>query len=435
MAHLVCCWDELFKETQDLAEHLFIASWQRHQFMSLSNNVPDSWVVMLADFAENFRCKLQDEIQSAHWSYQQATVHPIVAYYRCPEENCREIVQESLVFISPDIRHDASAVQRFFQLANDHLRQPIAISHEVQFTDGCGAQYKSRQPFADVTYSKEDYGFWAERAYFGSKHGKGPCDGLGAVVKQSTKLAVVARDVVVQNAEEMFKYLHKNMTISRTTTGSGCQHRLRKFFLVNDIMHKRDDRCPDKCVKGTLKLHSVSGLAPGVIQGRSLSCFCGPCTEGNYDNCMHKEYVKAWTAHTLSLPDTPATPTVNLEKKSNPSKMNPSKVEPVQSQTSPKTEAIQSRTGPKSNPSKVELVKSQSRPICRTHPKLNLYKVNAIQSRPMSNPSKVKHVQSQTSPKTKAIQSRTGPKSNRSKVKPVQSQAHRKSKLVKTKLS
>lgn len=38
---------------------------------------------MVADFAENYRCTHQDEIQSAYYQYQQVTIHPIVAYYKC----------------------------------------------------------------------------------------------------------------------------------------------------------------------------------------------------------------------------------------------------------------------------------------------------------------------------------------------------------------
>ena len=34
------------------------------------------------DFAEDYRCRSQEEIQSAYWSQTQVTIHPVIAYYK-----------------------------------------------------------------------------------------------------------------------------------------------------------------------------------------------------------------------------------------------------------------------------------------------------------------------------------------------------------------
>jgi len=141
----------------------------------ISKKVPSNWVVFVMDFAENYACAYQDEIQSAYWQYNQVTLHPIVAYYSC--ETCTEnVFQESIVFISNDRTHDAHAVHHFVETANKHLIEvrQLEISHQVQFTDGCGAQYKSKVPFCDISHTLTDFGFQTERSFFGSRHGKGP---------------------------------------------------------------------------------------------------------------------------------------------------------------------------------------------------------------------------------------------------------------------
>ena len=61
---------------------------------------------MVLDFAEN-----QDEIQSAHWAVNQVTVHPIVVYYSCADCTIQHVVQEAVVIISEDLKHDGHAVQ------------------------------------------------------------------------------------------------------------------------------------------------------------------------------------------------------------------------------------------------------------------------------------------------------------------------------------
>jgi hypothetical protein len=55
---------------------------------------------MIQDFVENYRTFYQDEIQSAHWQYEQATVHPVICYYQCQEKGCRETVTESIICIT-----------------------------------------------------------------------------------------------------------------------------------------------------------------------------------------------------------------------------------------------------------------------------------------------------------------------------------------------
>ena len=74
---------ELLQEITFLSEHLFRAKWQHQQFESLRNRrpFPCHLLMMVMDFAENFTCLYQHEVQSAHWHHEQVTIHPIAAYY------------------------------------------------------------------------------------------------------------------------------------------------------------------------------------------------------------------------------------------------------------------------------------------------------------------------------------------------------------------
>ena len=64
---------ELTKEVQFLCEHLYRADWQHTQFTLLKElrPFPEETVCMVMDFAENFTCTYQDEVQSAHWHHEQ----------------------------------------------------------------------------------------------------------------------------------------------------------------------------------------------------------------------------------------------------------------------------------------------------------------------------------------------------------------------------
>lgn len=261
--------DELLNEMSSISLHLFVAGWQYQQFNHIKQEMSERWVVVIADFAENYRTFFQDEIQSANWQYQQITLHPTIAYYRCPEKDCNEIITESMVCISDDLKHDASSVHAYMSTVNKYLSQKIPINHQVQFTDGCSAQYKSREPFMDLSCGLEDYDFSVERNFFGSRHGKGPCDGLGVVIKQAARRAVERREVTITNAKDMYDHCSQSLTLKKGKDEECC-HKLRTFFIVSNIKRNRS-RNPSKALPGTRKVHCVKGVQYGQVAVRNLS--------------------------------------------------------------------------------------------------------------------------------------------------------------------
>jgi hypothetical protein len=92
---------------------LFEARWQQVQFGILSKSLKEKQIIVTADFAENFICFNQNEIQGAHWMRNSVTIHPtiVTCNYMCPDN---QIVEECIDIISDDLVHDAHAFQHFF---------------------------------------------------------------------------------------------------------------------------------------------------------------------------------------------------------------------------------------------------------------------------------------------------------------------------------
>jgi hypothetical protein len=84
------------------------------------------------DFAENFTTKYQDECQSAHWCYDQVTIHPIVCYYNGASG---KTVTQEVVYISNDLTHDANLVDHFFknfvEFLQHHYSRQQTPSHDL----------------------------------------------------------------------------------------------------------------------------------------------------------------------------------------------------------------------------------------------------------------------------------------------------------------
>ncbi|KAK6192316.1 hypothetical protein SNE40_003804 [Patella caerulea] len=288
---------EFLKEVEALSLHLHNAKWEHSQFTNLTSKaLPKGWVVMVLDFGQNYTCINQDEAQSAHWFHNQVTVHPIVTYYNCQNTHCHEIVKEELVMLSDDLNHDTSAVKAFIRQAEDHLtdKRNLKIEHVVQFSDGCASQYKSKQAFRDISDSTSHS---TDRYFFGSRHGKGPCDACVGVVKSSIRNAVLRREVIVQSAEDAFGYCRIKMT--RDETDDQCNHSKRTFFLVKNISHRKNSNL--MTIVGTRSLHCVASVTgPGdAVWTRNLCCYCDVCIGYESGLCESTGHVDNWTLQPL----------------------------------------------------------------------------------------------------------------------------------------
>ena len=260
--------------------HLFVAAWQYHMFSSMKKNVKEGEVVSVYDFAENYRTSYQDEVQSAHWNYNQVTVHPVVNYYSC--HGCTELVTHSVVVISDDLKHDAFAVDSFIRKVHSFFYEKnLKFKRSIEWSDGCAAQYKSKLPFY-LLQRRGSNGLPVSRHYFGSRHGKNPSDGESAVVKSAVCRAVQCRRAVVRGAEDFFKFVSANLKKG----GEMCSHFKRDFIYVraSDIPRPRMNVKP---LPGTRSIQSLEAQ-DGCIKHRNLS---------SLDASTDSDYVDAWKQH------------------------------------------------------------------------------------------------------------------------------------------
>ena len=162
--------------------------------------------VAVCDFAENHLCKYRNEVHSAHWGYSQVTVHPCVLFYPC--QACEELVTDYLVFLSDDLSHDAHMVEVILSQIKHHLQKEAGVENFIIWSDGCAAQYKSKLPFYYISQNPD-----VQRAYFGSRHGKSPCDSCGGVIKTAVDEDVVGEGLTIQSAESMYCHLMQHYTL------------------------------------------------------------------------------------------------------------------------------------------------------------------------------------------------------------------------------
>ena len=158
------------------------------------------------------------------------------------------------------------------------------------------AQYKSRHCMGDVSFSVNDFGFLTVRNYFETSHAKGPQDGAGASLKHKADMAVIRREDVIQNANELFDFARANLSLASTTHFQSQVVKLKRrvFFFVSEHDRDRPYRM-FKEVKNNRTIHSI--LANGLernLKIRKLSCYCEKCLQTVYEECANKQYVENW---------------------------------------------------------------------------------------------------------------------------------------------
>lgn len=90
---------------------------------------------------------------------------------------CDEIVDESVVFITADMKHDSYMVKAATDRLEKHLKEKgVPVEKHIIYSDGCSAQFKSKVPFLNLLDKH------TEIFYFGIQHGKSQCDALGGFV-------------------------------------------------------------------------------------------------------------------------------------------------------------------------------------------------------------------------------------------------------------
>ncbi len=100
---------ETFAERlKDLQRHDFIAKMQTAYMKQIKEGAMENKVILVADFAENYRSVLQDAAHGFHWNNEQATIHPLVIYHRFLDTELmdNDLKHFSFVIISDCMTHN-----------------------------------------------------------------------------------------------------------------------------------------------------------------------------------------------------------------------------------------------------------------------------------------------------------------------------------------
>ena len=135
------------EEIVEFKDHVERVKNQYNQFKQLKEILPSNHAMVQMDFAEDYKCQSQDEIQSAYWNATQVTLYPTVVYYK--EENTLE--RKSFIFVSNEPAHNASTVFAILRKLVPEIKKIVPNLDMVHYwTDSPTSQYRNKSIFSIV---------------------------------------------------------------------------------------------------------------------------------------------------------------------------------------------------------------------------------------------------------------------------------------------
>lgn len=240
---------EMSTQFKKLLPHNFIAKRQSEYFQEKNNNLQDGEVILQCDFSENYAYVAQDAVQGFHYNNDQCTVHPAVFYYK--EGN--EMKHRNIVLLSDCTTHDTAAVYILQQTVIPEIKKVCPNVKKIYyFTDGAKQHYKNRYQIINLINHEKDFNVKAEWHFHATAHGKGACDGVGAVLKREATRASLQRKPqdAILNAKALFDWAKEHI-------------KSIQFFIYSKQQHEKMKR----------SLNKRFSAAPSVTKIQSAHCF------------------------------------------------------------------------------------------------------------------------------------------------------------------
>ena len=160
-------------------QHVYVKRQQAAFMQKQKSAVDGKNIVLQVDFSENASIAYQNEIQSVHWGYAQATLFTCYAWIN-------ENVSESTVIISNDLNHGKVAVYNFMNHIFASLKQKYPQIEKIDvFSDGASSQFKQKYLFSNLHDWQNQHQVQIGWNFFATSHGKGIVDGIGGTVKRT----------------------------------------------------------------------------------------------------------------------------------------------------------------------------------------------------------------------------------------------------------
>lgn len=277
--------DNFERDLPKYLRHRNIKQVQDSALKKDKENLKEGEILIQTDFAENYTIRYHSEVMEKHWtSVPGVVILTAVIYYK--ESG---VLKHKSYAVASDVSTNTT-------LEMVYLLEGILIDlrnsgiyfgkHVYLWTDGATKHFKNRFAMCFLTKFEDMYGSPIVWNFNESYHGKGPMDGIGAVVKHSVFMTCLREQVVVQNAKDFCEVAQRkcpSVTVifrSAEALEEKCQEYIRIWQGAKDCSGILQARCVRPIGPYQVKLYKTSSDTQPLFPTRNLA----PSYEDSIDN-------------------------------------------------------------------------------------------------------------------------------------------------------
>lgn len=209
-------------------EHLYFKNAQQGYYQKLREDLDDQTLLLLMDFAENVSLHAQEEVSNKFYRREMASLFTAVVYRKVNGK----LQHRSYGVFSDDLKHDVSHVMLALRAIRQSTPRPgedeifsgdpfAGISKICYFTDGARQHFKSKNSMWFLGLHNEIFGVPGVWHFHCSGHGKSPCDGVGASLKniirrRALKETPAATTKPILNALDIYRWSLEEPSLKTT---------------------------------------------------------------------------------------------------------------------------------------------------------------------------------------------------------------------------
>ena len=228
-----------------LKAHIYTKRRQFFEIRRITENLNEGELLIHLDYSENYKCKHQNEIQSAYFGNKSFSLFTACTYY-CKDAN----IQKLPITVTTEENDKSriasmSCVNKVITHSMEKIQQIISTVFIV--SDGCASQFRSRFVFSLLAHIQQ--GIQIQWHYNEAHHGKGPMDGIGGTIKNLIFRRVLSEDVVINTPKEFATFADQISNID-------CL-----FLEKDELLEEPEDVANASPIPSTLKVHKVIRVA------------------------------------------------------------------------------------------------------------------------------------------------------------------------------
>ena len=144
-----------FKEFNQIQQHVQRVKNQYWECMRLKTALPSIHIFIQMDFAEDYKCFTQDEVQSTYWNSTHVTNHPTVIYFK--QNNY--LGHKSVAYISGEKSHSAPTIYAILQKLEPTIKELVPSPKVIYYwTDSSKSQYRNKKIFYIIAQHEDLFG-------------------------------------------------------------------------------------------------------------------------------------------------------------------------------------------------------------------------------------------------------------------------------------